>query len=76
MPSADLRNLMRVEALQALVCQEPNMRALISLALVLALLAGCAGDTIESDDPPVAGPMQDLEPAGPADAVLENEVEE
>jgi hypothetical protein len=52
------------------------MRALISLALVLALLAGCAGDTIESDDPPVSGPMQDLEPAGPADAVLESEVEE
>jgi hypothetical protein len=75
-PSADLRNLVRVEALRPLVCQEPNMRALISLALVLALLAGCAGDTIESGDPPRSGPMQDLEPAGPADAVLENEVEE
>lgn len=52
------------------------MRAALSIALLAALLAACAGDLSAADDPPASGPLQDLEPAGPADAVLENEVEE
>ena len=52
------------------------MRTLLALALFCLALAGCAGDVSEEGDPPVSDPMQDLEPAGPSDAVLENEIDE